>query len=43
LPAGIISNGERAAVTAVMMIAVRGVLQAGDQLLVQYYEQADLT
>jgi hypothetical protein len=39
--ARIVPNGERAAVTAVLMIAGRGVLHAGDQLLVQRYEEAD--
>jgi hypothetical protein len=39
--ARIVPNGERAAVTAVMMIATRGVLCAGDQLLVQHYDKAD--
>jgi len=35
--ARIVPNGERAAVTAVLMIAGHGILQAGDQLLVQRY------
>ena len=39
--ARIVPNGERAAVTAVVMIAGRGALHAGDQLLVQQYEQVD--
>ena len=41
--AQIVPNGERPAVTAVLMIAGGGVLHAGDQLLVQHYEQAGLT
>jgi hypothetical protein len=36
--ARIVPNGERAAVTAVLMIAGRGVLHAGDQLLVHCYD-----
>jgi hypothetical protein len=39
--ARIVPNGERAAVTAAVMIATRGVLHAGNQLLAQHYEQAD--
>jgi hypothetical protein len=39
--ARIVPNGERAAVTAVLMIAGRGTLHAGDQLLVQRYDEAD--
>jgi hypothetical protein len=39
--ARIVPNGERAAVTAVLIIAGRGTLHAGDQLLVQCYEEAD--
>jgi hypothetical protein len=35
--ARIAPNGERAAVTAVMLIATRGTLQAGDQLIVRRY------
>jgi hypothetical protein len=35
--ARIAPNGERAAVVAVMMIATRGTLQAGDQILVRRY------
>jgi hypothetical protein len=38
--AKIVPNGERAAVTAILMIAGRG---SCDQLLVQHYEHADLT
>ena len=38
--ARIVPNGERAAVTAVLMIAGRGVLHTGDQLLVQRYDEA---
>ncbi len=37
--ARIVPNGERAAVTAVLMIAGRGTLHAGDQLLVQRYDE----
>ena len=37
--AKIVPNGERAAVTAVLMIAGRGTLHAGDQLLVQHYDE----
>ena len=32
-------DGERAAATAVLMIAGRGVLHAGDHLLVQRYDE----
>jgi hypothetical protein len=39
--ARIVSDGHRAAVTAVLMIAGRDVLHAGDQLLVQHYDKAD--
>ncbi len=39
--ARIVPNGERAAVTAVLMIAGRGTLHAGDQLLVQHYDKAE--
>jgi hypothetical protein len=39
--ARLVPNGERAAQTAVMMIAQRGVLHAGDQLTVQNYDQAN--
>jgi hypothetical protein len=39
--ARIVPNGERVAVTAVLMIAGRGALHAGDQLLVQHYDKAD--
>ena len=39
--AKIVANPERAAVTAVLMIAGRGSLHAGDQLLVQHYDKAD--
>jgi hypothetical protein len=35
--ARLVPNGERAAATAVMIIAARGVLHAGDQLTVQHY------
>ncbi len=38
--ARVVANGERASVTAVLMIAGRGVLHAGDQLLVQRYDEA---
>jgi hypothetical protein len=38
--ARIVPNGERAAVAAVLMIAGRGELHAGDQLLVQRYDEA---
>jgi hypothetical protein len=34
-------GSSRSAVTAVLMIAGRGVLHAGDQLLVQHYDKAD--
>lgn len=37
--ARIVPNGERAAVTAVLMIAGRGALQAGDQLIVQRHPE----
>jgi hypothetical protein len=37
----LVPNPERAAVTAVLMIAGRGSLHAGDQLLVQHYDKAD--
>ena len=37
--ARIVPNGERAAATAVLMIAGRGVLHAGDHLLVQRYDE----
>jgi hypothetical protein len=37
--ARIVPNGERAAVTAVLMITGRGTLHAGDQLLVQQYAE----
>jgi hypothetical protein len=37
--ARIVPNGERAAVTAVLMIAGHGVLHAGDQLRVQRYDE----
>jgi hypothetical protein len=36
-----VPNSEKAAVTAVLMIAGRGVLHASDQLLVQNYDKAD--
>jgi hypothetical protein len=39
--ARIAPNGERAAVTAVLMIAGRGVLHVGDQLLVHRDDEAD--
>ena len=39
--AKIVPSSERAAVTAVLMIAGRGSLHAGDQLLVQHYDKAD--
>jgi len=39
--ATIVANGERAAKVAVLMIAGRGILHAGDQLLVQRYDEAD--
>ena len=39
--AKIVASPERAGVTAVLMIAGRGSLQAGDQLLVQHYDKAD--
>jgi hypothetical protein len=39
--ARIVPSPERAAVTAVLMIAGRGSLHAGDQLLVQHYDKAD--
>jgi hypothetical protein len=39
--ARIVQNGERAAVTAVRMIAGRGSLHAGDQLLVQRYDEGE--
>jgi hypothetical protein len=35
--ARLVPNGERAAVAALMMIATRGTLQAGDQLIVRRY------
>jgi hypothetical protein len=34
-------NAERACQVAIMMLAGRGVLHAGDQLLVQHYDKAD--
>jgi hypothetical protein len=34
--AQLVPNGERACATAVMMLAQRGVLHAGDQLVVQH-------
>jgi hypothetical protein len=37
--ARMVPNGERAAVTAVLMIVGRGALHAGDQLLVQHYAE----
>jgi len=36
----IVPNGERAAVSAVLMIATRGILHDGDSLLVQHYDEA---
>jgi hypothetical protein len=39
--ARIVPNGERAAVTAVLMIATRGVLRAGDQLTVTRYDDGE--
>jgi hypothetical protein len=36
--ARIVSNGERAAATAVLMIAGRGTLHPGDQLIVTRYD-----
>jgi len=36
----IVPNGERAAVSAVLMIATRGTLYDGDSLLVQHYDEA---
>jgi hypothetical protein len=39
--ARIVANGERAAKMAVLMIASRDALHAGDQLLVQHYDKAD--
>jgi len=36
----IVPNGERAAVSAVLMIATRGILHNGDSLLVQHYDEA---
>jgi hypothetical protein len=39
--ARIVPTPERAAVTAVLMIAGRGAQHAGDQLLVQHYDKAD--
>ena len=39
--ATIVADGERAAKVAILMIAGRGVLHAGDQLLVQHYDRAD--
>jgi hypothetical protein len=38
--ATIAANGERAAKVAVLMVAGRGTLRAGDQLLVQRYDEA---
>ena len=38
--ARIVPSPERAAVAAVLMIATRGALHAGDQLLVQRYDEA---
>ena len=35
----IVPHGERAAVTAVLMIATRGILHDGDSLLVQNYDE----
>jgi hypothetical protein len=37
--ARIVPNCERAAVAAVLIIATRGTLHAGDQLLVQHYDE----
>jgi hypothetical protein len=37
--AHIVANGERAAKVAVLLIANRGSLRPGDQLLVQRYEE----
>ena len=39
--ATIVANGERAAKVAVLMIAGRGTLHAGDQLTVSLYDRAD--
>ena len=39
--ATIVANGERAAKVAVLMIAGRGTLHAGDQLTVSLYDKAD--
>jgi hypothetical protein len=39
--ARIVPHGERAAKAAILMIAKRGTLHAGDQLLVQRYDKAD--
>jgi hypothetical protein len=39
--ATIVANGERAAKVAVLMIAGRGLLHAGDQLTVSLYDKAD--
>ena len=36
----IVENGERAAASAVLMIATRGILHDGDSLLVQNYNEA---
>jgi hypothetical protein len=39
--ARIVADGHRAANAAVLMIAARDPLRAGDQLLVQHYDKAD--
>ena len=39
--ARIVPNGERAAKVAILMIAGRGTLHAGDQLTVSLYDKAD--
>ncbi len=39
--ATIVANGERAAKVAVLMIAGRGTLHAGDQLTVSLHDKAD--
>ena len=35
----IVPNGERVAVVAVLMVATRGILHAGDQTLIQNYDK----
>ncbi len=39
--ARVVPNGDRAAIVALLMIANAGPLQAGDQLLVQNYNDGD--